>query len=360
MDGLEVVGIKLSELASLEAGSEAVCFAALAEKSKRTTKYGSPYWKCVFQDRYGHRDFMIWADDPLLEAVEGWGDGLVFRLLVRAKTGQRGIELKILQARRATPEDAGVGFAPADLYEVSRFSADECLESLRKTARENIKDQALLAVVDLVFRENEAALRKMPAARAMHHAFTGGLLEHMRSMAGLCAYLARHYGKYYDELDPPLNKDIIVAAGILHDIGKLAELEYHPVAARYTTVGHLVGHIVIGRDMVRKAAETVGNVPEETLLQLEHAILAHHGKLEFASPVLPQTIEAMIVSFADDIDAKIHQAVRTRVRSKTDDPFSEDVFLGPERRRIYKGQPDSPPAMSDGQALGPGQAPETV
>jgi 3'-5' exoribonuclease len=172
-------------------------------------------------------------------------------------------------------------------------------------------------------------------------------------MAGLCAYLARHYGRYYDELDPPLNKDVIVAAGILHDIGKLVELDYHPVAARYTTVGCLVGHIVIGRDMVRKAAETIEGFPEETLLHLEHAILAHHGKKEFGAPVLPQTIEAMIVSYADDIDAKIHQAVRTRVRSKTDELFSEEVFQGPERRRIYKGIPTSlPPGDDRAETLG--------
>lgn len=342
MLGAELAVVRVPELATLEAGREAVCFAALAQKSKGTTKYGSPYWKCHFQDRHARRDFMIWADDPLLDQVEAWGDGRVFRLRVRAKSGQRGIELKVVEVREATAADSAEGYDVANLYEVSRYDADECSQAIRRIARDHIADPKVHELVVRILDDHDSAFRAMPAATSMHHAFTGGLLEHVRSMARICAYLGGHYARYYDDLNPPLNRDVVVAAGILHDIGKLFELEYHPVAARYTTVGNLVGHIILGRDLVRKTAESIADFPAETLLQIEHAILAHHGKREFGAPVLPQTIEAMIVSFADELDAKINQAARCRVRSQTDEPFTDEIFQGPDRRRIYKGVPVAP------------------
>ena len=144
----------------------------------------------------------------------------------------------------------------------------------------------------------------------MHHSYTSGLLEHVWSMTRIAAFLAEHYAKYYDELDPPLNRDLIVAATVLHDIGKLRELEYHPVETRYTTEGTLIGHVLMGRDMVREAAARIDGFPEELLLCLEHAILAHHGKREFGAPVAPATLEALIVSFVDDLDAKVNMVAR--------------------------------------------------
>ncbi len=103
-------------------------------------------------------------------------------------------------------------------------------------------------------------------------------------MTRIASFLADHYSKYYDELNPPLNRGVIIAATILHDIGKLRKLEYHPVEAKYTKEGRLIGHILMGRDIVREAASRIDGFPEELLLLLEHAILAHHGKLEFGSP----------------------------------------------------------------------------
>src|SRR5206468_875000 len=107
-------------------------------------------------------------------------------------------------------------------------------------------------------------------------------------------------------------KGVIVAASILHDIGKLRELSYHPVEAKYTKEGSLIGHVLMGRDLVRDVARQIEGFPDETLLLLEHAILSHHGKKEFGAPIVPQTIEALIVSFVDDLDAKVNIAARER------------------------------------------------
>ena len=131
---------------------------------------------------------------------------------------------------------------------------------------------------------------------------------------------------------------MIVAATILHDIGKLRELEYHPVEAKYTKEGCLIGHVLMGRDLVRDAARKIEGFPEETLLLLEHAILAHHGKREFGAPIVPQTLEALLVSFVDDLDAKMNIAARERLTRTTDGEFTDKVFAL-DNRRFYKGIP---------------------
>ena len=125
----------------------------------------------------------------------------------------------------------------------------------------------------------------------------------------------------------------------MHDLGKLVELEFHPVKAKYSISGQLIGHTVLGRDMVREAAAKIDGFPLETLLQLEHAILSHHGRKDYGAPVVPQTIEALIVSFADDLDAKVNMFAQARLRSTGSDPFTEAVYVSGENRRVYKGIP---------------------
>jgi 3'-5' exoribonuclease len=165
----------------------------------------------------------------------------------------------------------------------------------------------------------------------------------------VCVQLANHYASYYTELNPPLNKDVIVAAAILHDIGKLRELEYHPVETKYTKHGNLIGHILMGRDLVRDTARRIDDFPEETLLLLEHAILAHHGKPEYGAPKAPLTLEALIVHYADEIDAKINAVVRERLRSTTEDAFTDKIFAV-DNRRFYKGIPVELPPDDDPSA----------
>ena len=133
-----------------------------------------------------------------------------------------------------------------------------------------------------------------------------------------------------------------MAAAILHDIGKLRELDYHPVEAKYTKEGQLIGHVLIGRDLVREAARKIDGFPEETLLLLEHAILAHHGKREFGAPIVPLTLEALLVSYVDDLDAKMNIAARDRLLSHTDGEFTDKVYAL-DNRRFYKGIPGEPP-----------------
>ena len=159
-----------------------------------------------------------------------------------------------------------------------------CMEKYRRYEQE---------AKDPVLKER---IRLHPAAKSVHHNFVGGYLEHVTSVTRLAEYLAGQYS--------PVNRDLVGAAALLHDIGKLWELNPMP-AGDYSTEGQLLGHIMIGYDKIRDEAAKISGFPQELLLELEHIILSHHGELEFGSPKVPMTLEAMIIHLADNTDAKM-------------------------------------------------------
>jgi 3'-5' exoribonuclease len=316
------VVIKLSELVD---NQEAVCFAALVKKTRGTTKANKPFLKCVFRDKRVTREAALWHDHPFFQEADSWPDGEPYRLHVRGSFNIRfGMQLDILGIRPATDADAPDGFDFLDLVANSHIPADELKKKLRFLIDKHIDHPSLRELVDNILEENDSLFSRMPAAQNFHHSYTSGLLEHVWSMTRIAALLAEHYSKYYDRLDPPLNRALIVASTIFHDIGKLRELQYHPVEAKYTKEGSLIGHILLGRDMVREAAQRIEGFPAELLLNLEHAILAHHGKKEFGSPVVPQTIEALLVSYIDDLDAKMNIMVRQQSEFRERAPRDTD------------------------------------
>jgi 3'-5' exoribonuclease len=331
------VVIKLSELVD---GQEATCFAALVKKSRGMTKSNQPYVKCLFRDKRAKVEAPLWSDHPLLNDSESWTEGNAYRLLVRGRHDLRyGMQMDLLAIRPATDQDARDGFDFSDLVESSRIPADELLKKVYDLIQRCIDQPALRRLVEAILEEQIPLLKKMPAAQGIHHSYTGGLLEHIWSMTRIASFVADHYAKYYDELNPPLDRGVVIAAAILHDIGKLRELEYHAVEAKYTKEGYLIGHILMGRDMIREAAKKIEGFPEETLMLLEHAVVAHHGKREFGSPVLPQTMEALLVSYIDELDAKMNSVARERMTCQTADAFTDRIFAL-ENRRFYKGIPE--------------------
>jgi 3'-5' exoribonuclease len=261
---------------------------------------------------------------------------------VRGKHDLRyGMQIELLGIRPATEEDVADGFDFYDLVESSERDVEQMLRVILGVIEKDIEEPHLRALVKAILTENLDPFKKMPAAQNMHHSFTSGLLEHVWSMTRIASFLADHYARYYCKLDPPFDRGVVIAAVVLHDIGKIRELRYHPVETRYTKEGYLIGHVQMGRDMIREKAATIDGFPEETLLLLEHAILSHHGKREFGAPVLPQTIEAILLSFIDDLDAKMNIVARQRMRSRSEDEFTDPVY-GLDNRRIYKGMPESP------------------
>ena len=342
------VASTLIRLSDLQDGQEAECFAALVKKVRGVTKKDDPFLTLLFRDRGKQVEAKIWADNRWYNAAQGWVEGIAYRIKVRGEQNPRyGFQIQIFDIRPAgTEEDEADGYDFSDLVESSDFPVADLCGKLQDFISRYIDDPGLKELVRRILREHDDLFCKMPAAQNLHHAFTGGLLEHVWSVTRVAAMLADHYGRYYKTLNPPLNKGVVVAAAILHDIGKLRELEYSIIEARYTKVGQLVGHILMGRDLVRDMAKEVGGIGDETLLLLEHAILAHHGKPEYGAPKSPMTLEAMIVSFIDDLDAKVNVAARHRLNSATDDEFTDKIYAV-DNRRFYRGIPIPVPADDD-------------
>ena len=331
--------LRLSDLAD---GQEGECFAALVKRDEGTDKHGNPYYKCLFRDKRMSRVAPIWSNDPLRIFAADWALHQGYRLRVKAEDSKYGPQIKLIECRLVVPEDSADGYDFFDLVESSKYAPDLIVENLRTIIARNIRSPHILQLLEVLIARHGDLLRKMPAAMNNHHSYSGGLVEHLWSVTRVAVALARHYGEYYSELNPPLDRDVIVAAAILHDIGKLRELDYHPVEAKYTKHGTLIGHIVLGRDMVRDAARDIAGFPDETLLLLEHAILAHHGQMQFGAPKEPATIEALIVHYADDIDAKINAVAAERMKSNTDGDFTARIWAA-GNRTFYKGIPIAPP-----------------
>jgi 3'-5' exoribonuclease len=340
--------VRLSDVVD---GLEAVCFAALVKRTKGTTARSQPFVRCLFRDKRVQYEAMLWHDHPFFTRADSWTDGMPYRLELRGKYDLRfGMQIELLGIRPATEEDAEDGYDFFDLVESSQYDPRELMQSITERVKKYIDDPHLRQLVTTLLVEHGELFSKMPAAQSMHHSYTAGLLEHVWSMSRVAGLLVDHYAKYYSHLNPPMNKGVVIAAIILHDIGKLRELAYHPVEAKYTKEGCLIGHVLMGRDMVRETARSIEGFPEETLLLLEHAILAHHGKREFGAPVLPQTLEAILVSFIDDLDAKMNIVARQRMLSATDDDFTDRVYAL-DNRRIYKGIPEEAGTEDDPAAL---------
>jgi len=189
-----------------------------------------------------------------------------------------------------------------------------------------VSNPSIKALVGHITRTYEAQLRIWPAAQVVHHAYRGGFLEHVLTIARVGLSLAAEYGA---------DGDLVVAGALLHDIGKLKELDYD-TAASYSRDGRLIGHITLGVLMVRDAAREIADFPPDLLAGIEHLIVSHHGSMELGSPVEPMTPEAFILAMADQLDATLNQ-----VRQAIDEDPGEAEFTAYQKRLgrvLWKGR----------------------
>lgn len=297
--------IPLLSLADMRADQEADLFLLLTEKQQLTTRQGKPYFKVTLRDATREISFPIWGDAPwAAECRDQWRPGVFYKVRAVYRETSYGPQLEIRKIREATEADRAEGFDPNMLRRRSRFDPEAMWSELTALVERHISPGPLRRVVETLLAENRQRLLVWPAARHNHHAYVGGWLEHTLAVAKTCVYLAQRYAEHYPELDPPLDAGLVVAGGILHDIGKLRELDDRPEGACYSAPGALVGHMLLGRDMVREAAAKVG-LEGDTLLRLEHIVVAHQRLPEWGSPKPPMTPEALLVHYADDIDAKL-------------------------------------------------------
>jgi 3'-5' exoribonuclease len=325
-------------LAQLTSGQEADLFLMLTVKEESKTKTGKPYFRVGFRDASREVSFPIWADSPwAVDCRERWNPGACYKLRAVYQETSFGPQLEIRKIREVVAGDAADGFDPGLFQPRSRFNPEVMFAELLDLARQRIASAALRRLVETLLTNNRAALLTHPAARRNHHAYLAGLLEHSLSVARSCVFLADRYAEYYPEMNPPLDKDLVVAGAILHDIGKLREMEQRPEGTAHTAVGSLIGHIVIGRDMVRDAAAALHDqaLSDDTLLRLEHLILAHQGRPEWGAPKPPMTPEALIVHYADDLDAKYQMMVSALRDDTTAGPVTSKK--NPLAQPVYRG-----------------------
>ncbi len=261
-------------------------------KQSAVTKNGKPYENVILQDKTGTMDAKIWEpnspgidDFDALDYVEVVGDVNNF---------QGTLQANIKRIRLCREGE----YTPADYLPVSARDIDGMYQELLGLA-ESVENACLKQLLRSFFQEDQAfikAFRKSSAAKTIHHGFIGGLLEHTLSVTKLCNYYCTAY--------PVLKRDLLLTAAMCHDIGKIREISSFP-ENDYTDEGQFLGHIVIGAQMVAEKASWIPDFPPELLIQLQHCILAHHGKNEYGSPKTPSLIEALALYYADDTDAKL-------------------------------------------------------
>ena len=287
--------IMVGDLASRE-NQEITGFFAAASKQVRTNREGGRYVALTLIDRTGQIDGRMWEIDDAGEFAVG------DVVKVRGEVGRfnERLQIKVDKIRRATDGE----YEPGDFVPQSTRDIDEMWTELWGWVS-SLRDPDLKALLEAFLNDAELAraLKEAPAAKGLHHAWIGGLLEHMLSLMGMCELAGRHY--------PEVNRDLLLTGVVLHDIGKLRELRWG-TSFEYTMEGQLLGHITIGIGMIEQKIATIPNFPAAKRLLVEHLVLSHHGEYEYGSPKLPMTAEAIVLHYLDNLDAKM-QTVRSEL-----------------------------------------------
>jgi 3'-5' exoribonuclease len=326
--------LPLVPLCELVDGQEADAFVLLSAKNEAKTRDGKPYYRVTFRDSGREISFPIWNDSAWSDGCrEQWQVGSYYKVRAVYCETKFGPQLDIKKIRPVTPDDKADGFDEANFLPRSKRDPQAMFDDLVGLASSELSDPALRSLAVELLGQNREALLRLPAARRNHHAFVGGYLEHVLSVARNAIFLADKYAADYPELDPPLSRDLVVAGAILHDIGKVHELTPSADGAEYTPAGELIGHILLGRDMLREAAQRHPLAPE-TLLRLEHIIVSHQRLAEWGSPKPPMTPEAILVHFADDVDAKFQTAL-VALAETGNGPFTSS--RNPLQYKIFRG-----------------------
>lgn len=267
------------------------------------------------------------AVDDVERVKHEFDAGEFVRVEARGTMFQGQLQLLATRVRRVhAAQDRQQGFREEECVLSAPRPLDEMWREL-ETRLAGVADPHLRVLLNRIVQDHAPSLREWPAAQQIHHAYRGGLLEHVLKMAEVGVLLARAYGA---------NEDLVLAGVVLHDIGKLQELQYEPGGAIYSRDGNLIGHIGLGLIMARETINGISGFPDDLRAQVEHLILSHHGSREHGSPVEPRTIEAFILAMVDELDTRIHQVRRAIREDQSADEFTAwHKRLG---RVFYKGR----------------------
>jgi len=261
------------------------------EKATPLSRSGAPYLRVRLADRTGEIEGRVW--DGVEEFADLFDRDDFIRIKAQATSYQDRVQLNIKSIKKVADAEVSLDeFLPSSLRD-----PEEMLAELTEISQ-GIENDYLKKMV-MAFLENEeftALFKRAPGAKRLHHSFLGGLLEHTLSVVNLIQKIKGYY--------EGINHDLLLAGGVLHDIGKVYELSYER-SFDYTDVGRLVGHIVMGVEMVDKEIARIEGFPAELAMLMKHLLLSHHGQYEWGSPTRPMTLEAQILHHLDDLDAKV-------------------------------------------------------
>jgi 3'-5' exoribonuclease len=329
----------LAKLSELQSGNYVDCFVQLAEKSRGTTRDGKPFVTCKFRDaRRTVGAVPIWEDSSLFEEAQQWQVGQFFKVRATFTEHEKyGPQLDLEQIRPVEDRDRADGFSELDFSERSRHDPEAMFAELEALVSGEIADAPLRALVLNLLTANATTLKTLPGSARHYYPFAGGWLEHTLSVARSCAWLADRYAARYPELNPPLNRGLVIASAVLHDIGRVRELDAAPGQPIKDTVpGELFGRLFLGYEMIRTAAAGVPDLNPELLELLLHCVVAHLKNPEWGSTRQPCVPEALILHHAADLDARMEMYVRCLTRDTAEGPFTDrDPIFG---RPLLKGR----------------------
>jgi 3'-5' exoribonuclease len=278
-------------IAELEVNKPITACFLVQSKEVREKKSGEPYLSLILGDKSGKMDSKMW--DNVVEVLDTFDrdDFVKVKGIVQLHLNRPQFIIHKIRALTDTEVDF------ADFFPASLRNPDEMWAELRALVN-GVGNVHLRALLDRILDDPEIArrFRMAPAAKSIHHAFLGGLLEHVLSLCSLCVKTAGHY--------PIIDRDLMIAGAVLHDIGKIYELSYDR-GFNYTTEGQLLGHIMIAIRLIGDKIHGIPGFPAPLRNLLEHMVISHHGRLEYGSPKLPQFPEAILLHYLDDMDSKM-------------------------------------------------------
>ncbi len=275
----------------LRDGENVIEFYFCKLRESKLSKAGKNYLSLVLQDKTGTINAKVWEQTNRIQSFET-GDFIKIDGTVQTYNGD--LQLILRQIRRAQEGE----YDEADYIPSTSRNIDEMWKDFTAYI-DTFENEYIKKLVTAVFIDNEhinKEFKKHTAAKSMHHNYLGGLLEHSLSVTQMCEKMAEHY--------PQANRDILVACGMMHDVAKINELSDFP-NIDYTDSGELLGHLVMGSEMIGREADKIEGFPPALKHMIQHCILSHHGELEFGSPKTPRTLEAMLLHYADNMDAYV-------------------------------------------------------
>lgn len=306
------------------------------------TRAGKPYLILTLMDKSGEVSGPVWEDAERYKEL--CRPGTVVRCAGMVQTYRDNIQLKIDGVQQIDEDEVDLG----DFFPTSVKCREEMVRDLSLLIH-SVKNSFLKKLLRAFLLQDEwlQRFKDAPAAKGIHHAYIGGLMEHSLSVGKVAEFLSVHY--------EGVDRDLLITGALLHDIGKLEELKLESGIIDYTASGRLKGHLVIGSEMVGRAAVKIKDFPQELLEQVQHLILSHHGRQEFGSPTVPMTVEAFMLNFLDDLDAKMNILEQLRRKMENEDLSWTDYQRSLERY-LYLGGFEKKSEKVSGETAAPKQA----